>query len=78
MQCGLPLSGCLHQIQLYDKYCVDFDLGEMFLNFPLHKSIRPYAGVHMERLKRKLAEMEAKRIGGNPFASSLSPLEEEV
>ena len=37
-----------------ESFCVDLDLGEMFLNFPLDKALRPYAGVNLTGLKAYL------------------------
>jgi hypothetical protein len=31
----------------YNYYSVDMDLGEMFLNFPLHTTMQPYAGIDL-------------------------------
>jgi hypothetical protein len=39
-------STALRRLSFY-SYCVDGDLGEMFLNFPLDPDIRPYAGVDL-------------------------------
>lgn len=45
----------------YGYSCVDFDLGEMFLNFPLEKKFRTYAGVRTEGISHLLNEMSAAR-----------------
>jgi hypothetical protein len=30
---------------------MDANIGEIFLNFPIHKQIRPYAGIHIQRFR---------------------------
>ena len=43
----------LRQVSYY-TYCVDIDLGEMFLNFPMDRTIQPYAGVDLSPLMGQL------------------------
>jgi hypothetical protein len=38
----------------YNYYSVDMDLGDMFLNFPLHKSLQRYSGVDVTPYKEEL------------------------
>lgn len=41
-----------------NSWMTDRDIGDMFLNFPLHESVRPYAGVDIKPI---LTAQEAKR-----------------
>ncbi|KAL7564651.1 hypothetical protein ACA910_009338 [Epithemia clementina (nom. ined.)] len=43
----LPTAATALRNVSYYSYCVDMDLGEMFLNFPLDTSIRPYSGIDL-------------------------------
>ncbi len=43
----LPTATSAVRLLSFYSYCVDLDLGEMFLNFPLDPLIRPYAGVDL-------------------------------
>lgn len=45
----------------YNYYSVDVDLGEMFLNFPLHESIRAYSGIDLSSYQEKLGIGNGKR-----------------
>jgi hypothetical protein len=38
----------------YGYYSVDMDLGEMFLNFPLHSTMQAYAGIDLTPFKESL------------------------
>ena len=46
----LPNTESAMRMYDYSTYCVDMDLGEMFLNFPMDPAIRPYAGVDLTQL----------------------------
>jgi hypothetical protein len=46
----LPTTDSAMRMYDYATYCVDLDLGEMFLNFPMDPTIRPYAGVDLSQL----------------------------
>ena len=39
------------------------DIGEMFLNFPLHTSLRPYAGVDITHVRGKRGKEEDWEVG---------------
>lgn len=41
----LPTSKSALRVMSYETFCVDMDLGEMFLNFAMTKELRAYAGV---------------------------------
>jgi len=43
----LPSSVSLSRILQVNTYQLDMDIGEMFLNFPLHQNIKPYCGVNL-------------------------------
>ena len=47
---------------------VDIDLGEMFLNFPLHKTLIPYSGVDLTPFKSKLIEEKILKPKFDPNA----------
>ena len=49
----LPTSESALRMYDYDSYCVDVDLGEMFLNFPMDPAIRPHAGVDLSQFTRE-------------------------
>ena len=49
----------LRQVSYY-TYCVDIDLGEMFLNFPMDRTIQPYAGVDLSPLMGQLVKLGHK------------------
>jgi hypothetical protein len=38
----------------FNFYSVDMDLGDMFLNFPLHRELQSYSGIDLTPLKRPL------------------------
>ena len=38
----------------FSSFCVDLDLGEMFLNFPLDPMLRPYAGVDLTPFRGRI------------------------
>lgn len=42
----------------YGYWSVDFDIGEMFLNFPLPRPLQNLAGVRMEGIKERLSGIE--------------------
>ena len=46
-------------------FSIDLDLGEFFLNFPLHKSIQPYAGVRMEAIAKYLQDKDQESVSTN-------------
>ena len=46
----------MRQISFY-SFCVDIDLGEMFLNFPMDAAIQPYAGIDLSPLTRELGKL---------------------
>jgi hypothetical protein len=41
----LPSARSALRVLHYNYFSVDLDLGEMFLNFPLHRDLQPYSGV---------------------------------
>ena len=50
----LPSSSAALRVLSFYSFCVDMDLGEMFLNFPLDPRIRPYAGVDLSPFKNQV------------------------
>ena len=52
----LPTARSMIRATSYNFKFVDIDLGEMFLNFPLHKTLIPYSGVDLTPFQSRLAE----------------------
>ena len=50
----LPTAKSMTRVLGYSYKSVDLDLGEMFLNFPLHPSLQAYSGVDLTPFKRQL------------------------
>ena len=50
----LPTAKSMVRAMNYNFKAVDIDLGEMFLNFPLSKKLRPYSGVDITPFKNRL------------------------
>jgi hypothetical protein len=46
----LPSADSAGRLLTFSSFCVDLDLGEMFLNFPMDPKLRPYAGVDLTKL----------------------------
>jgi hypothetical protein len=55
----LPYPRSALRLLDFGYYSVDVDLGEMFLNFPLHLSIQPYSGIDLTGLQTEL-ELEPR------------------
>jgi hypothetical protein len=60
----LPTPATASRTLGYGYYMVDIDLGEMFLNFPLHEALQKFSGVDLSHyassLKEPLLEMTKK------------------
>ena len=41
----------------YNSYMIDIDLGEFFLNFPLHKRIQPHTGIDLKAIRDEAAKL---------------------
>jgi hypothetical protein len=50
----LPTPASAARVLSYGYYMVDIDLGEMFLNFPLHSLLRSFLGVVLTHFARDL------------------------
>jgi hypothetical protein len=50
----LPSTRTALRVLDYNYYSVDMDLGEMFLNFPLHSSLQRFSGVDITPYKQDL------------------------
>ena len=48
----------------FGYYMIDIDLGEFFLNFPLHHRIQPHTGVDLRTIKSELEELDHPSLGG--------------
>jgi hypothetical protein len=46
-------KSALHTLD-FGYYSIDLDFGEMFLNFPLHASLKPYSGIDLSPYKADL------------------------
>ena len=56
----------------FGYYIIDIDLGEFFLNFPLHHRIQPHTGVDLRTLKRELAAIDhPTSVGGERWTRLL-------
>ena len=60
---GLPTVQQTIRSLLPEYYQCDMDIGEMFLNFPLHTSLRPYAGVDITHVRGKRGKEEDWEVG---------------
>ena len=54
----LPTADTALRAMTFGTYCVDLDLGEMFLNFPLDKALQPYAGIDLTPIQHLLADFD--------------------
>jgi len=62
----LPTSKSMVRALNFNYKAVDIDLGEMFLNFPLHKKLITYSGVDLTPFKLRLKEENlAKNVSKN-------------
>ena len=52
----LPNASSMTRVLGFNYKAVDLDLGEMFLNFPLHKELVSYSGMDLSPYKRDLTE----------------------
>ena len=50
----LPSSSSMTRLLSYGYKVVDIDLGEMFLNFPLHNCLKAFCGVDLTPFKRQI------------------------
>jgi hypothetical protein len=55
----------LRRVSFY-PFCVDGDLGEMFLNFPMDPALRPYAGVDLRTVREAIEALNTAK-GGAAF-----------
>ena len=39
----------------FNYYMIDIDLGEFFLNFPLHRRIQPHTGIDLKAIRKEAA-----------------------
>jgi hypothetical protein len=59
-------SSAIRKISFY-SWMMDLDLGEMFLNFPMDPSVRPYAGVDFRPTKTSIEGINRVRKDGPAF-----------
>ena len=50
----LPTSKTMTRLLSYGYEVVDLDIGEMFLNFPLHESLVPYSGMDLSPFRKEI------------------------
>ena len=58
----LPMSGTMTRLLSFGYRVVDMDIGEMFLNFPLHPSLQAYSGVDLSSFKAELDHLSPVMI----------------
>jgi hypothetical protein len=56
----LPTSRSATRVLDFDYKTVDIDLGEMFLNFPLHETFQEYSGIDLTPFSPEINEMKSK------------------
>jgi hypothetical protein len=49
----------------YNYFSADLDLGEMFLNFPLHNLLQPYSGVDLSQYRHLVADIQSPIVPDN-------------
>ena len=54
----LPLSGSMIKILSFGYAVVDIDLGEMFLNFPIHEQLHKSVGIDLTPFRQQLIHQE--------------------
>jgi hypothetical protein len=63
----LPTADSAGRLLTYNSFCVDLDLGEMFLNIPMDLKLRPYAGVDLTRLAPLFDDKAVLNSEGRPY-----------
>jgi hypothetical protein len=63
----LPTADAAGRLLSYSSFCVDLDLGEMFLNFPMDEKLRPYAGVDLTQLAPEFDKQAQVDANGGLF-----------
>ena len=58
----LPTVRTLLRMVTFETWMSDLDVGEMFLNFILHSSLRPYCGVDLTQFFPEEAQMNLGRL----------------
>jgi hypothetical protein len=48
----LPSGSVALRVMPFTTFMLDADIDEMLLNFPMHKSIRPYAGIDIHHFQK--------------------------
>jgi hypothetical protein len=48
----LPSGSAALWVMLFVTFILDADIGEIFLNFPMHNSIQPYAGIDIQHFRK--------------------------
>ena len=52
----LPMSGSITRILSFRYAVVDIDLGEIFLNFPIHKQLHKSVGIDLTPFRKELIQ----------------------
>ena len=53
----LPMAGTMVRLLHFNYAVVDIDLGEMFLNFPIHESLQDSVGIDLTPFGKQLQEL---------------------
>ena len=61
----LPMSNTMTRLLSFGYRVVDIDLGEMFLNFPLHPSMQMISGVDLSPFKQELQNITPHHLSTN-------------
>jgi hypothetical protein len=48
---------------IFASFMMDTDIGEMFLNFPMHRRDHPYAGIYIQHFKKGLKGNYLNKLG---------------
>jgi hypothetical protein len=63
----LPTADAAGRLLSFSSFCVDLDLGEMFLNFPMDPKIRPFTGVDLTQLAPHFEDQVGRKSNGKLF-----------
>jgi hypothetical protein len=63
----LPTADAAGRLLSHSSFCVDLDLGEMFLNFPMDETMRPYAGMDLTQLAPEFDKQAQVDANGGLF-----------
>jgi hypothetical protein len=64
---SLPTADAAGRLLSHSSFCVNLDLGEMFLNFPVDEKLRPCAGVDLTQLAPEFDKQAQADANGGLF-----------